>query len=170
MILDFLKVRWTNLTYFCEKKALKQLSLFPRNVFYKKLLFVLGRQHVSMSLAKKGDVLVSPLSGCLMICDRTDTIQRGIIQKRTFSPEILKTINIFLKPRTTFIDVGAHCGSISIPTAFNNPHSNILSIEPQYDLLEKLKKNIQINNISNIKTYGKAISKKEMEINLKVPI
>ena len=170
MFLDFLKERWTILTDFCEKLALKQLSLFPSNVFYKKLLFVLGRQHVTMSLAKKGDVLVSHLSGCLMICDRTDNIQRGIIQKRTFSPEILKTINIFLKPRTTFIDVGAHCGSISIPTAFNNPHSNVLSIEPQYDLLEKLKKNIQINNISNIETYGKAISKKEMEINLKVPI
>ena len=170
MFLNFLKIRWTTFTDFCEKIALKKLSLSPSNNFYKKFLLVLGRQHVTMSLAREGDVLVSHLSGGLMICDRTDTIQKTIIQKQTFSPEILKTINIFLKPSTIFIDVGAHCGAISIPTAIKNPLSIILSIEPQYDLLERLKKNIQINNIYNIKTYEIAISQKEMEINLKVPI
>ena len=170
MFLNFLKKSWNAFTFFCEKKSLKTLSLYPRNEFYRKLLKVLGRQHVTMSLAKRGDVLVSHLSGCLMICDRADTIQRAIIQNQTFSPEILKTINLFLKPKTIFIDVGAHCGSISIPSAINNPLSYVLSIEPQYDLLERLKKNVQINNISNIKTYETAISKKEMEINLKVPI
>ena len=170
MLLNFLKIKWSALTDFCEKKSLKTLSLYPRNIFYRKLLRVLGRQHVTMSLAKKGDVLIYHLSGCLMICNRADTIQRAIIQKQTFSPEILKTINLFLKPKTIFIDVGAHCGSISIPTAIKNPLSIVLSIEPQDDLLERLKKNIKINKISNIKTYKTAISKKEMEINLKVPI
>ena len=167
---NFLKIMWTVFTDFCEKTALKKLSLFPKNIIYRKLIKVIGRKHVTMSVAKKGDVLVSHLSGGFMICDRRDTIQRTIIQKQTFSPEILKTINIFLKPKTIFIDVGAHCGSMSIPTAINNPLSSVLSIEPQHDLLERLKQNIQINNISNIQTYETAISKKEMEINLKVPI
>lgn len=56
------------------------------------------------------------------------------------------------------IDIGAHVGVFSIYLAKKYPFIKIYSYEPVPENFQNFKKNIQINNVLNIKIYNKAIT------------
>lgn len=58
-----------------------------------------------------------------------------------------------------FIDIGANCGVATIILAKQNPFSTIYSYEPDKNLFNILIKNIELNNLKNVKPYNIAISK-----------
>jgi len=66
-----------------------------------------------------------------------------------------------------FIDIGANCGVATIILAKQNPLSIIYSYEPDKSLFNILLKNIEINNLLNIKPFNYAVTKKGInKINL----
>jgi len=66
-----------------------------------------------------------------------------------------------------FIDIGAHCGVFSLLIG-QIPNSTIYAFEPNPEVFECLQENIQLNNLSNIKTHniglGDKIEEKELNI------
>jgi FkbM family methyltransferase len=58
-----------------------------------------------------------------------------------------------------FIDIGANCGVATIILAKQNPLSTIYSYEPDKNLFNILLKNIELNNLKNVKPFNIAISK-----------
>lgn len=57
-----------------------------------------------------------------------------------------------------FIDIGANCGVATIILAKQNPESTIYSYEPDFDTFQLLKKNVEVNGLTNVKIFNKAMS------------
>ena len=62
-----------------------------------------------------------------------------------------------------FLDIGANCGIATIILAKQNPDSIIISFEPDPNVFKILEKNVQLNNINNVKLYNKAVTKKDIK-------
>ena len=63
----------------------------------------------------------------------------------------------------TFIDIGANCGVVTIILAKQNPLSKIYSFEPDRQLFEILNNNVSINNLTNVVTFNKAVTKEGID-------
>ena len=157
------------MTDFLEAKVLQKLSLEPTNKLSRRLLDFLGRNHVTQSVAKNGDVLVEHINGCLLLCDRNEEAQIEVIKNRTFSPHIIAAVQSFIRPDTMFIDVGAHCGTISIPIAAKNPSTKVIAVEPQIDLIKRLKQNKSLNSLKNLRIEPIALAEETGELKLLLP-
>ncbi|KKQ89823.1 MAG: hypothetical protein UT12_C0007G0020 [Candidatus Curtissbacteria bacterium GW2011_GWC2_38_9] len=75
-----------------------------------------------------------------------------------FSSEIIKN---YLKPNSTFVDLGAHFGYYSLLAYHSQKNTKIIAIEPVKKNFEVLKKNIKLNNVKNAKLYNFAASNKK---------
>ena len=62
-----------------------------------------------------------------------------------------------------FIDIGANCGLVSLILAKQNPKSKIYSFEPDIQVFEVLRKNVELNNLNNIILTNKAVCKKGVD-------
>jgi FkbM family methyltransferase len=74
-------------------------------------------------------------------------------------PRELKIIKQFIKTynkNNTFIDVGSHIGTVSIP--YSRLFNQVISFEPNSENYKSLKKNIEYNNCKNIISYNIAVS------------
>ncbi|WP_022669968.1 tRNA1(Val) (adenine(37)-N6)-methyltransferase [Hippea alviniae] len=49
-----------------------------------------------------------------------------------------------------FVDFGSGCGIVAVLLAKNNPESRIIAIEKNQNMIEVIKKNIQINGLCNV--------------------
>lgn len=58
------------------------------------------------------------------------------------------------------IDIGANCGVATLILAKQNPLSTVLSFEPDKTIFEVLRKNVELNQLHNVKLFNKAVSKK----------
>lgn len=82
-------------------------------------------------------------------------------------PRELKIIKQFIKTynkNNTFIDIGAHIGTVSIP--YSKLFNQVISFEPNSENFENLKKNIEYNNCKNIISYNIALSNSNDSYNL----
>jgi FkbM family methyltransferase len=57
------------------------------------------------------------------------------------------------------VDIGANCGVATIILAKQNPNSTIYSFEPDRKLFAILTRNVQLNELNNVKLFNKAVSK-----------
>lgn len=57
-----------------------------------------------------------------------------------------------------FIDIGCNCGVATIILAKQNPNSIVLSFDPDEKVYELVKKNIELNGISNVKLHRMGVS------------
>lgn len=75
-------------------------------------------------------------------------------------PRELKIIKLFLdknpNSNNTFIDIGAHIGTTSIP--YSKLFRNVICYEPNLSSFNSLKQNIEYNNCKNISIYNLALS------------
>ena len=67
------------------------------------------------------------------------------------------------KDAKVIIDIGACEGYYTLKIKENNPDAFIIAIEPNPDVFEILKKNIESNNLKNVKLLNVAIDKEERE-------
>jgi FkbM family methyltransferase len=64
-----------------------------------------------------------------------------------------------LRPGMTFVDVGANIGYFTLLAASRvGPAGRVLSFEPTPRVCQRLRENIQLNNLSNVVTVQKAIA------------
>jgi len=71
-----------------------------------------------------------------------------------------------IKKDDTVIDIGAHIGYFTIYAAKNAYQGIIYSIEPYGESFEILKKNLKLNNLTNVKPFHAAISKATEQVTL----
>lgn len=66
----------------------------------------------------------------------------------------------------TFVDVGANVGYFSLLAATSMPTGNVVSIEAFPSIYDKLRRNIELNHLSNIRTIGCAATEAKCEIDM----
>lgn len=66
----------------------------------------------------------------------------------------------FANRSAVFMDIGANCGVATIILAKQNPNSIIFSFEPHTPTWHLLANNVQINNLTNVRHFNKAVSKR----------
>jgi len=81
-------------------------------------------------------------------------------------------LNLFIalsRKSKTIADIGANTGLFSILASIANPESEIFAFEPYAANAERMKINLKLNSITNIKLYEMAIGESDGEIELAVP-
>lgn len=136
-------------------KIVRFLS-FASNSIYK-LRFVqnlLFKYRCKDVVSIKGDFSLEVKTG--------DLISNYIFHFNTWEPSITQYIVESLEDLKgrSFVDIGANLGYFSVLVSKMNPESMVYSYEPMPLLYASLKRNIEINNLSNIVTEQSAISNK----------
>lgn len=67
-------------------------------------------------------------------------------------------INKLLKPESVFLDIGANIGYFSILAAKHHPSCQVVAFEPVTELFEEMKRNIELNKVTNITVANLAAS------------
>ncbi len=96
-----------------------------------------------------------------IIIDNDDASGEGCIREIINNNEY--ELEKFVNMKTNIIDIGANCGIATIILGKQNPESTIYSYEPDKDVFEILKKNIEVNNLKNIKIFNMAVSNNNKE-------
>ena len=71
-----------------------------------------------------------------------------------------------IKKEDIVIDVGSHVGYFTMYAANNANQGTVYSIEPYKESFEILKKNLKLNNLTNVKSFNAAISKVTKQVTL----
>lgn len=108
-----------------------------------------------------GPILIRTIYGFYIIC--TDPVNDKGVEKPlyftgTYEAGTLGVIRSCLKKGDAFIDVGANIGLMSIFAARIVEKGTVYSFEPLLETFAVLQKNIEINNIHNVKAYNIALS------------
>jgi len=157
------------------------------NVFQKFLLFVArpfyGKGYVDKyfpaliglfktvySTSGNGEDIQVDIPLNLKLIVKSDDIGVGIplISKGTYEPLQTKLFLETLKDGDVFFDIGANIGYYSMLASSKVKNTGkVYSFEPDINNISILEKNIELNNISNIKIIKKAISDKTGFVNFK---
>ena len=96
---------------------------------------------------------------------KDSSVASSILTNDTYEPELLKEIKSTLKNGSTFIDGGANIGFFSlIASKLIKPTGVVIAFEPTPLTSKYLKKNIKINNISNIIVSNNGLSSSENKL------
>ena len=88
----------------------------------------------------------------------------------TWEPEVTGVITSTVKPGMTVIDIGAHVGYYSLLLAkCVGPTGRVFSFEPLHENLALLRKNVQLNNLTNVHSFCDALFSRAGELSLSVP-
>jgi FkbM family methyltransferase len=91
--------------------------------------------------------------------------KRAMSEGGVYERENLNLIQMFLKPGTTMLDIGANIGMIAAPILWNERSINVVSIEASQNSLEYLHKTRTASSFKDRWTIvGKAVSDKPGEV------
>jgi FkbM family methyltransferase len=96
-------------------------------------------------------------NGCLVNVDTRNFIEYKIFAEGGYENYMSALIKQYLKPNTSFLDVGANIGIHSLSAA-TITDAQIYAFEPIAFIREKLEKNISLNKYPNIKVVPLALS------------
>ena len=93
------------------------------------------------------------------ITNQNDLIQRYLIQKQQWNSEAVTLLEALINSRllTHFVNVGAHIGTVCIPTS--RLVEKVTAIEAYPPTFDQLQENIKLNGITNIECHNIAIGK-----------
>lgn len=141
----------------------KIISLFFQSIKYIKNWFIIPTYFFGNKNESK---LVKLRNGLLFITNKNILDLAVIIEN--FSNE--SNYDYFLKKEKKInpkiIDIGAHIGTFSIYAAKKYPKSMIYCYEPDFQNYEKIIKNVEQNNIKNVKCFNSAVGKINGKIHL----
>jgi FkbM family methyltransferase len=105
--------------------------------------------------------------GKMFVDNIDDAIKNELRKGAIWEEGNVQLINKYARPGSTFIDVGAHIGTITIPAARKvGQRGRVVSFEPQPKIFRELNHNLMLNGIKNVSTYRFAISDKVGQVNL----
>lgn len=113
------------------------------------------------SFYKKYDV---PGLGSFFLDDANDAVKSTLKKGELWETYIIDTLKKYLKPGQTAIDIGAHCGSISIAMSkLVGPKGRVFSFEAERQFLRELYMNLNLNEISNVTLMNYWVSNEDVE-------
>lgn len=101
--------------------------------------------------------IVYSQNGCFVNVDTRNYIEYKIFAEGGYEPHLSTLIKHYLKPNTSFLDIGANIGIHSLSAAIVKG-VQIYSFEPVEFIREKLNKNIKLNLYDNIQVVPAALS------------
>jgi FkbM family methyltransferase len=94
-----------------------------------------------------------------------DIVANAIINNRIFEEEIVECAKKYIRPGSIVLDVGANYGQMTVLfSKIVNDNGKIYSFEANNFVFEVLKKNILVNNCSNVEPVFGAVHNVENEI------
>lgn len=104
---------------------------------------------------KKYEVVTE--SGTIYLYDLKESRTLDFVIPEAIHGDEYKTRNINFEPGDTVLDIGANVGSVSIMLAKKYPFLKIYSYEAHPVNYQNLQKNLQENNIKNVKAFNYAV-------------
>jgi len=147
MVMKLEKIK--TLTY---KYPFLRMLLYPAIVIRR---FLLQREYVSQEkvyqhlcelLIEDPVIKVPEFQGVFVVNCRSDLFKRLLINK-AYEPSLVNLTLKHLDKERDVIDIGANIGFYTVLFAKNLNRRKVLSIEPTKNALQRLYKNIQLNNI-----------------------
>jgi len=93
-----------------------------------------------------------------------DFIQSMIVDRRKFfESDILQELRTYIKKNAVILDIGANIGNHSVYWGVNTSVSRIYSFEPLEDIFKILKKNVEINELTDkVKLFNIGLSNEKI--------
>ena len=100
----------------------------------------------------RGPIVVPDLYGNDLWCPSVEeTIAATLVSRGVYEPDTVAAILALLKPKGTFVDVGANIGAMALPVAALRPQAQILCVEADPDVATILRSNITCSARSNVR-------------------
>ena len=101
-----------------------------------------------------------------LLCDKYDhrIVPLEILNFNFYEKDEIDFILKLIKENSTILDIGANIGWYSLKIAKNVKNVEIIAFEPIPKTFEYLKKNIDLNHVSNVKTFNYGLSDEEKNI------
>jgi FkbM family methyltransferase len=154
-----------NIRYGNSKNRLVQYVVIRTRFYLKKFIqqhneFVnhLGIQKIKLAHAGK------------MELQTNDYIDHWLFTGADFEPHVVSLFLKTLKKGDNVLDIGANIGYFSlIASRIVGEKGRVYAFEPTPATIQKLQKNIQLNKLSNIRVYQKAVSETNSTAVFKIP-
>ncbi|GEM_PF-1635920 len=123
-------------------------------------------------LRKRRPPVVAEVAGFTMKLDPADWVQGGVL----FWPQLwdyreFQFLSRNLRKGDTFLDIGAHVGFNSlIASRVVGPDGFVLAVEAAPDLFDKLRGNLEINQVMNVRAVNRAVSDRDGVMMLSRPM
>jgi FkbM family methyltransferase len=110
----------------------------------------------AIEITDEGIVMTTRKSGCRFICPNKDkrVYPLEILNFDGYEQHELDLLMPFIRPNAVIFDVGANMGWYSITLAKYMPKTQIYAFEPIKKTYEYLKKNIDLNGVTNITPFN----------------
>ena len=96
------------------------------------------------------------------IRNKEDVIQKTLLNGKQWSSKILELLKSRMKQKGHFVNVGAHIGTITLP--MSKIASHVSAFEPFPKTFDHLKKNVELNKLSNVDIYNVALGDKHESV------
>ena len=96
-------------------------------------------------------------------CNSKIHVEQQIIKRGLYEQYALELIADFLRPNNIMVDVGANIGAVAIPLAKAFPDVTVHAFEPNPDAVERLRRNIVLNDVTNISLHPVGVGAKTGE-------
>jgi FkbM family methyltransferase len=118
----------------------------------------IGRMIMNVSgVSKKKDIPVKTKAGRFYLPNLKDMISIDLFINGFYEKGLVNMLKRNIPPDGVFIDVGANIGSISIPLSRMRPDIRIVAVEASPWIFSILKKNLEMNNTTNITAANFAV-------------
>jgi FkbM family methyltransferase len=112
-----------------------------------------------MHVAGKKTVNQKLIGGGRMILDTNDHLAQRIRCEEAFEPDVRQEVERIASRRVNVIDIGANIGYYTIlASRLAGPERRVFSFEPQAKIVSKLRRNIELNALSNVEVFPFALS------------
>ena len=91
-----------------------------------------------------------------------DAIERTLLEGRSWSPHVARLLATRMRPNAHFVNVGAHIGTVCIPLA--KVAARVTAFEPFPKSFDHLKRNVELNSLSNVRLYNAALGDKHERV------
>ena len=109
---------------------------------------------------------VAEARGFLVRGNTQDFIQRTLYWFGVWEPNLTDFVQRTMAeaPNRVFVDVGANIGYFSLLVAKHQPNVNVVAIEGFPPTFEKLRANVRLNQLNNVRLIASAVGDEEVEV------
>jgi FkbM family methyltransferase len=99
--------------------------------------------------------------GFVMEVDPLEQLGESVLVEGRWGPHVSEAMAAVLKEGSVFVDVGAHIGYYSLEASkLVGPSGRVIAVEPNPPIVDKLRRNIKLNEFTNVKVYEAACTDK----------
>ena len=105
-----------------------------------------------------GDIIHVNGMGYFQLTDPKDYIQAKLVCEHRYEWEVLDLIEKHAKIASTVVDAGAYIGTHTLVMARSvGPEGHVYSFEPVASVADQIRRNVQLNGLTNVSVVGKAL-------------